>query len=439
MTFAWLKEYVPRSLMGRAALILLLPIVSLQLVVGVVFIQRHYENVTRQMTQNLVLELAYIVSVIDEAPDPDTAREDMAPLLSALRLRASLGELPVPDSRVPWYDLSGRVLSSTLIAGLPGIEAVDVVTDPRVVTFSVATRQGRALFSFDRGRVTARNPHQLLVLMLVTSILLSAISFLFLKNQVRPIRRLAAAAQAFGRGRSTSYHPSGATEVRAAGSAFLDMRNRIERQIEQRTLMLSGVSHDLRTPLTRIRLALSMMEPGEEVDALKRDVADMEAMLSTFLDFARIEALDDPEDVDPEAFARDIVEAAVRGGGNAHFALAEGNGPVALRPMAVRRALENLVGNALRYGTRAEVSVSVMERSVRFSVEDDGPGIPPEQRETALKPFARLDASRNQNKGTGVGLGLAIASDIARQHGGVLRLAESARLGGLRADLVIAR
>jgi two-component system, OmpR family, osmolarity sensor histidine kinase EnvZ len=152
---------------------------------------------------------------------------------------------------------------------------------------------------FDRGRVVARNPHQLLVLMVVVSVVLSLISFLFLKNQIRPIRRLAEAAQEFGRGRSTSYRPSGATEVRAAGSAFLDMRHRIERHIEQRTLMLSGVSHDLRTPLTRLKLGLSMLDSDPEVEALKRDMEDMERMLDTFLDFARMDALDDPADVNP--------------------------------------------------------------------------------------------------------------------------------------------
>jgi two-component system osmolarity sensor histidine kinase EnvZ len=292
----------------------------------------------------------------------------------------------------------------------------------------------------------ARNPHQLLVLMVVVSLVLTLISFLFLKNQIRPIRQLAEAAQDFGRGRSTGYRPTGASEVRLAGSAFLDMRHRIERHIEQRTLMLSGVSHDLRTPLTRLKLGLSMLDSEEdaeamkrEVEAMKRDVGDMERMLDAFLDFARTSALDDPAVVDAASFAREAVADAVRGGGEAVFAGAEGGGRISLRPVAVRRALDNLIGNALRYGSRAEVSVSVMDRSVRFTVEDDGPGIPPGQRELALRPFQRLDTARNQNLGTGVGLGLAIAADIARQHGGILRLGESARLGGLRADLVIAR
>ena len=437
MKFGWLKAYAPRSLMGRAALILLLPIVTIQLVVGIVFIQRHYENVTERMTRNILLDMGYLSRTIAGAPDLPAAREALRIPLEALDI--DLDFVPGPDAdRRHWYDLSGRVIAETL-AELPGFEGVDLVADPRAVTFGIETALGPARVTFDRSRVVARNPHQLLVLMVVVSLILTLISFLFLKNQVRPIRQLAEAAQDFGRGRATSYRPSGASEVRLAGSAFLDMRHRIERHIEQRTLMLSGVSHDLRTPLTRLKLGLSMLDSDAEVEAMKRDIDDMERMLDAFLDFARTNALDDPAVVDAAAFAREAVADAARGGGEAVFAGVEGGGRVSLRPMAVRRALDNLIGNALRYGSRAEVSVSVMDRSVRFTVEDDGPGIPPGQRDLALRPFQRLDAARNQNRGTGVGLGLAIAADIARQHGGVLRLGESARLGGLRADLVIAR
>jgi two-component system, OmpR family, osmolarity sensor histidine kinase EnvZ len=437
MTFRWLKTYAPRSLMGRAALIMLLPIVTIQLVVSVVFIQRHYENVTERMTRNIMLDIDYIVGRIADAPDLPAARDALRDPLAALDIDVSFTPGPAADRRV-WYDLSGREIVATL-SDMPGVTGVDLVADPRMVVFGMETPKGPVRVQFERSRVVARNPHQLLVLMVVASLFLTLISFLFLKNQVRPIRQLAEAAQDFGRGRSTSYRPSGATEVRLAGSAFLDMRHRIERHIEQRTLMLSGVSHDLRTPLTRLKLGLSMLDEDPEVAAMKRDVDEMERMLDAFLDFARTNALDDPAVVDAAAFARDAVADAARGGGEAFLAGVEGGGRVSLRPLAVRRALDNLIGNALRYGTRAEVSVSVMERAVRFTVEDDGPGIPAGQRELALRPFQRLDAARNQNRGSGVGLGLAIAADIARQHGGVLRLGESARLGGLRADLVIAR
>ncbi len=265
------------------------------------------------------------------------------------------------------------------------------------------------------------------------------VAYIFLRNQLKPIRRLALASEAFGKGQVVEYHPSGATEVRSAGRAFLDMRGRIEAMIEQRTLMLSGVSHDLRTPLTRMKLGLSMLEQDGDVAALLRDVEEMEALLATFLDFARGEALDDPVLTDPVALAGRIVGDAKRIGGRVALAAPDRAVPVLLRPQAVRRCLSNLLSNALRYGSTARLTVVLTERAIRFTVEDDGPGIPPERRAEALMPFARLDAARNQDKGSGVGLGLAIARDIAQRHGGSLSLRDSADLGGLRVDLVLPR
>jgi two-component system osmolarity sensor histidine kinase EnvZ len=275
--------------------------------------------------------------------------------------------------------------------------------------------------------------------MVFTGILMTGLAYLFLRNQLRPIRRLATAAEAFGKGRMVPYKPAGAEEVRSAGRAFLDMRARIESQIEQRTMMLSGVSHDLRTPLTRMRLGLSMLDGEQGVEELERDVDEMEGLLDTFLDFARGEALDDPAASDPAALARDVVEAAQRAGGSVSYEGPDDAPDVQMRPKAVRRALGNLVSNALRYGKTAVVSVTLLDNALTFVVEDDGPGIPPESRGDAVLPFLRLDTARNQDRGSGVGLGLAIANDIARRHGGTLRLGDSARLGGLRVDLVLPR
>jgi two-component system osmolarity sensor histidine kinase EnvZ len=275
--------------------------------------------------------------------------------------------------------------------------------------------------------------------MIVTSILMTIIAYLFLSNQLRPIARLSLAAEAFGKGQVIPYVPRGATEVRAAGHAFLDMRARIERQIEQRTLMLSGVSHDLRTPLTRMRLGLSLLPEDEETKALLSDVAEMERLVDEFLSFARGDATEAVEPIDPEALARRVVENAARLGKRVDLRLEGRMERVQLRPQAMARALENLVTNALRYGSRAEVSVAMGDRWLRFTVEDDGPGIPAARRGEAVQPFSRLDAARDPNRGGGVGLGLSIASDIARSHGGELRLGESATLGGLKAELLVAR
>jgi two-component system osmolarity sensor histidine kinase EnvZ len=252
---------------------------------------------------------------------------------------------------------------------------------------------------------------------------------------------MAHAAAEYGKGRIVTYNPAGALEVRAAGTAFLEMRNRIERQTQSRTMMLSGVSHDLRTPLTRLRLGLSLMDDAEAAPLI-RDVDDMQRLVDAFLDFARGDAGDAVVPTDPVALVRQVVTDAQRAGQGARLGPIEGVAEglmVPLRPMALRRALENRVGNALRYGSCAEVGLAISDRALRLTVEDDGPGIPPEQREEAIRPFTRLDPARNQDAGPGVGLGLAIVADIARLHGGVLRLDQSERLGGLRADIVLAR
>jgi two-component system osmolarity sensor histidine kinase EnvZ len=346
-------------------------------------------------------------------------------------------QAPVADTRI-FYDLSGRVIIATLREAFPEIGAIDLY-GLRRVDFTLPTAQGPMQIGFDRGRVSASNPHQLLVLMVFTGLLMTLIAFLFLRNQLRPIRRLARAAEAFGKGRIVPYKPTGATEVRSAGNAFLDMRARIERQIEQRTLLLSGVSHDLRTPLTRLKLGLAMLDE-EEARPMIRDVDDMQRLLDDFLAFVRGDATEEEAaPTDPLALVRSVVEDARRGGQTVTLHAVDGAGMAMLRQGAVRRALENLIGNAARYGTRAEVSLAILDSAIRISVEDDGPGIPRGRREEAMRPFTRLDDARNQDRGTGVGLGLAISADIARSHGGTLRLAESARLGGLRAELVLAR
>lgn len=426
-----LKHYVPRGLYGRAALILILPVVALQLLVSVLFLQRHFEGVTEQMTSAVSRELDLL-----QASGGAEAPEEMMRTLGISAGRVAAAAVPGADRRA-WYDLSGAAVIATLDGLRDDLLAVSLLTEHRVSVFLEGT-DGPVVYVFDRARVSATNPHQLFVNMVVFGGLMTAIAFFYLRNQLRPVTELAEAAAAFGRGRSVPYRPRGALEVRQAGQAFLDMRTRIERHIEQRTLMLSGVSHDLRTPLTRLKLGLSMLDDEDRIP-MERDVSEMQEMIEGFLSFARGTAEDAPEAVDPIALMRDLVADLQRGGTAVELVAAEGDGRMELRPAAIRRAVENLVGNAVRYGTRAEVSVVLGDRALRVRVEDDGPGIPEDRREAALRPFQRLDAARNQDRGGGVGLGLSIAADVARAHGGVLRLGDSAGLGGLQADLVIAR
>ncbi len=430
------KSFLPRGLFGRATLILVLPIVAIQLVVSTAFLQRHFEGVTRQMTQGIATELGYVLDGADQSFAEGARRAEV------LGMQVAAGdpaELAVGENRY-FYDWSGWAVIQTLREKVrPGIGMIDLVSLNRTVRLVTSTANGPLEVQIDRRRVSASNPHQLLVLMAFASLLLTLIAYFFLRNQLKPITALADAASAFGKGRHVPYRPRGALEVRAAGTAFLDMRARIERQIEQRTLLLSGVSHDLRTPLTRLRLGLAMQPDTEDTEALLADVADMERLVDEFLAFVRGDAMEGEESVDPVALLDRAVEAASRTGGKVTRGTVTGTGEVRLRPMAVMRAIDNLISNGLKFGTRVVVGLTMTDRMVRFTVEDDGPGIPKDLREEAMRPFVRLSEARDPNRGGGVGLGLSIAADIARNHGGALRLSDSVALGGLRAELEIAR
>ncbi len=439
MFFQWLKRYMPRGLYTRALIILILPVLTLQLLVSVVFIQRHFEGVTRQMSDAVTIDLRYLRDTADAAANRTAAKRAVNAVATPLELAVNWpNAIPAIGDDRPWFDFTGDTVAARLREGVPEIAEISMAKR-QLVTVWIETAQGPLSVDIARRRLSASNPHQLLVIMVILGAVLTAISYIFLRNQLRPITRMARAAADYGKGRVTPYSPGGATEVRAAGMAFLDMRNRLERQIQQRTMMLSGVSHDLRTPLTRLRLGLSIID-DEEAEPMIRDVDEMQRLLDSFLDFARSDAGDALEETDPSALLSDLVADFTRIG--LAVTQAPATGPAAtlpLRAAAIRRALDNLVGNALRYGSHAQVAVHITDRAVRFEVEDDGPGIPPDQREEATRPFTRLDLARNQDLGSGVGLGLAIVADIARSHGGVLRLSESAALGGLKAELVLAR
>lgn len=434
------KTILPRSLYGRAALILVLPIVTIQLIVSIAFIQRHFEGVTRQLSRGVIYEIAVIRQGLDQPGDPVAAWQDAARTADAFGMALrDAGENPATGDRAAWDDLTSRVVIGTLRADLDGVLSIDLETERGAVVLMLESGRGPVQLVIPRVRLSASNPHQLLVIMGLASVLMTLISYVFLRNQLRPIARLASAAEAFGKGEVVRYRPRGATEVRAAGAAFLDMRARIERAIETRTLMLSGISHDLRTPLTRLRLGLSMLPEDDDVRALLSDVSEMERMVDEFLAFARGDAMEEPEATDPVALARRVVENARRSGQAVQFTPPDRPmGQVRLRPQAVARALENLVSNSRHHAAKVALSVEATNRQLRYIVEDDGPGIPEDQRETAIAPFARLDHARTRNHGNGAGLGLAIVADIARSHGGSLVLGRSETLGGLKAEVRLA-
>jgi two-component system osmolarity sensor histidine kinase EnvZ len=426
MISTYLKRFAPRTLYGRAAAILLLPMLTLQLAVAAVFVQRHFEDVTVQMTNNLLFEITMVLDEIDHRSIGDVART-MAQSLN-LNLRQWDG---VPSGNAPvFYDISGRTITPLLFKKLDRVRDVDLSNLDRV-TIGFESAKGPVQIIFPRYRVSASNPHQVLVLMVFTGLFMTVVAFLFLRNQLRPIKRLSMASAAFGRGQSVDLNPGGAIEVRAAGQAFLDMRDRIERQIEQRTMMLSGVSHDLRTPITRLQLGLELLG-GAEVEDLKKDVDSMRLMVDSFLNYARDSTADPIADVDLVALVADLggrcdpsVRVEVRGVPRL----------ITLRRISMQRAVENLLVNAGRYADCVQILICFSANEISICIYDNGPGIPADQRDQAIKPFVRLEPARGQNQGSGVGLGLAIAADAARSHGGALILGCSVDLGGLSAEL----
>jgi two-component system osmolarity sensor histidine kinase EnvZ len=314
---------------------------------------------------------------------------------------------------------------------------IDDVTCERCVLVDVQLDNGVLSVNIPRGRLFTATTYIFILWMVGSSLVLLAIATVFLRNQVKSLRRLAAAAEEFGKGRPVSFtKPEGALEVRQAGAAFLRMRERIDRQIRQRTEMLAGVSHDLRTPLTRMKLALALIGEDSAVAELKSDVAEMERLVNLYLDFARGEGTETIVATNIALLIEDVAAAAERQG--AALTLARIDELVLpVRPNALRRCLSNLIANARHYGHRVWVSILPVEDGIDILIDDDGPGIPPAERERVFQPFIRLDTSRNPSTG-GVGLGLTIARDVARSHGGDVRL-ETSRHGGLRARVHLPR
>lgn len=432
--FRWLKRFLPRTLFGRSLMIMVTPVVLAQLIATYWFYDRHWEELTKRLAFGVAGEIAM---VIEELKDDDGEAERAATLART----ASTMDLYitwVPGQVLP--DTPQRVsgiLETTLARALD-----ERVRRPWRIDTNVAREWIEIRVQLETGLLSVMSPERRLfsftsylfiIWMVGSSAVLFAIAVVFMRNQIRPIRRLATAADAFGKGRDApGFKPEGAAEVRQAAAAFLQMRARIQRQISQRTEMLAGVSHDLRTPLTRMRLQLAMLPDGQEVEELKADVAEMETMIEGYLAFARGEGTEAPRPVALDRLLREIAADARREGGHVELELGEREAPVLpLRANAMKRCLTNLVANGLRYGHRVRIALRVGHELVEIAIEDDGPGIPPAQREEVFRPFHRLEPSRNLATG-GVGLGLTIARDIARGHGGDVTLGDSA-LGGLKA------
>jgi two-component system osmolarity sensor histidine kinase EnvZ len=396
--------------------------------------ERHWQLVTKRLSASVVADVAALIDIYESYPQDKDA--DTLSRIAGERLNLDLdiledAKLPPPGPR-PFFSILDEALSDEIKRQIRRPFWIDTVGRSNLIEIRVAIPGGVMRITARRSQAYASNSHIFLVWMIGSSLVLLGVAILFLRNQIRPILRLAAVAEGFGKGREIEFRPRGAREVRQAGHAFIEMKRRIERAMEQRTAMLNGVSHDLRTILTRFRLSLALFERSDEIDDLTRDVDEMSRMLEGYLAFARGDSAEAAAPTDMRALLDDLRTDLERLGAHVAEVDLAGAPEITVRPDAFRRCLFNLAANAARYGETVAISGRREARSFLVSIDDDGPGIPAESRDDVFKPFVRLDDARQDAGGSG--LGLAIARDIARAHGGDISLHDSP-LGGLRATV----
>jgi two-component system, OmpR family, osmolarity sensor histidine kinase EnvZ len=431
-------DRMPKGLYARALIIIIAPVVLLQSVLTFVFLERHWQTVTRRLSTVTVQNIAMLIDMYKAFPhEANTitlirlAEQDLG-----LRVRIVPGEeLPQARSK-PFFDLLDSTLSDEITRQIGRPFWIDTVGRSNLVDIRVKLDDAVMHVLARRSQTYASNSQIFLLWMVGTSLVLLTVAVLFLRNQIKPILRLSEAADSFGKGRPPpeDFRPRGAREVRQAANAFIEMRDRIERYVEQRTVMLAGVSHDLRTVLTRFRLQLAMFEDNPEIEAMRADVDEMQAMLEDYMAFAKG---DSGEEIVRADIGEILNEVKSQAHGTKDISIAIEGAPlvVPVRRHAFKRAVANLVNNAARFAEHVNVSAARQNGALTVAVEDDGPGIPEAEREDVFRPFYRIDHARNQDAGS-TGLGLAIARDIARIHGGDIALSESP-LGGLKAVLKV--
>ncbi|MDI7860898.1 ATP-binding protein [Rhizobiaceae bacterium n13] len=434
----WLRRQLPTGLYPRSLLIIILPMVILQTVVAYVFMERHWQLVTERLSAAVTRDIAAVIDLIEAYPDIKDQDDIIRIARERLDLTVSIEpgtELPAPRPK-PFFSILDETLSERIERQIRRPFWIDTLGDSRLVEIRIQLDNEILRVFARRSQTYASNTHIFILWMVGTSLVLIGIAILFLRGQIRPITALAKAAESFGKGQKTpdDFSPRGADEVRRAGLAFILMRERIERQIEQRTAMLTGVSHDLRTILTRFKLQLALSGDNPELQHLNKDVEDMQSMLEGYMAFARGESEEDVGQLKlSELFEKLKAEAALHGKSLSYSI--EGDDEVEVRTNAFTRLVTNLASNSRRYATHLEIGARNSAKWLTITFDDDGPGIPENAREDVFKPFFRLDEARNLDA-SGTGLGLAIARDIARSHGGNVTLADSP-LGGLRAVIRI--
>jgi two-component system osmolarity sensor histidine kinase EnvZ len=432
-----IKKILPKSLLGRTLLIIVTPLVLLQLVSATVFYESHWRKVSRSMARSLSGDISALIELLhqDHSPQGITAIRELAAnnmgLVVSLEKNKILANVPEKKT----VSIVDKMFVRSLKKSVQRPFKIDNKSLDNHLIVSIQLQEGVLEVILNRKRLFSSTTYIFVLWMVGTSMILFGVATIFMRNQVKPIRRLAAAADELGKGRDApNFKPEGAREIRQASAAFIAMRDRIQRQITQRTDMLAGVSHDLRTPLTRMKLQLEMVKDSSDTAALKDDVADMEHMVEGYLAFARGEGFETLKPTNIAHILGDVVVSAKRRGAAVDFHT-EGQFVVRIRQNAFKRCINNLLDNAHRYATHVSIRTGKRGDAIEIIVDDDGPGIPNHLRDEAFKPFFRLDESRNPETG-GVGLGLTIARDIIRGHGGDIILSDSPS-GGLRARLTL--
>ncbi len=428
-----LKSVLPRTLFARSLLIIVTPVILAQAVATWIFYDRHWESVTSRLASAVAGDIAMVTEMLERDPSPEGRQRIIAMAARSSELMVTLE--PGATLAAPARKLRG-LLETALGRALDDRVHRPFIINTEVLRewyeIQVQTSDGVLSVMSPERRLFSPTSYIFILWMVGSALVLFAIAIIFMRNQIRPIRRLAAAADSFGKGRDVpNFKPEGALEVRQAASAFLKMRERIQRQITQRTEMLAGVSHDLRTPLTRMKLALDMLGEGSEIEELMTDVSEMETMIEGYLAFARGEGTETTQPTDLMRLLNEVVAGVRREGATVRLEMSEDVLMLPLKPNAFRRCLMNLLANARRHADGIWVSVQRRRNLIEIIIDDDGPGIPAQAREEVFKPFVRLETSRNKATG-GAGLGLSIARDVMHGHGGDIILSDSPQ-GGLRA------
>ncbi|TDW26877.1 two-component system osmolarity sensor histidine kinase EnvZ [Rhizobium azibense] len=433
----WLRRHLPTGLYVRSLLIIIIPMVLLQSVVAAVFMERHWQMVTQRLSMAVTRDIAAIIQIIETYPQDTDFSEATRIAREQLNLQISIepdGDLPPPREK-PFFSILDGILSDEISDQIKRPFWIDTVGDSSLVEIRIKLDDKILRVLTKRNQTYASNTHIFIVWMVGASLVLIGVSILFLRGQIRPILTLAQAAESFGKGhKHDDFYPRGADEVRRAGLAFILMRERIERQIEQRTAMLTGVSHDLRTVLTRFKLQLALAGNSPELQGLNEDVNDMQSMLEAYMAFARSEIEEDVGELKLTELLGKIATDFALHEKQLTYSI-EGEDKISVRPNAFTRLVTNLASNARRYANTLNIEAKHGAKWLTLNFDDDGPGIPEKNREDVFKPFFRLDEARNLDD-SGTGLGLAIARDIARSHGGNVTLGDSP-LGGLRATIRI--